>query len=28
VLVRGLAWSEPASSVQALIRTKEEDLFR
>ena len=28
VLVRGLAWSEPASSVRPLVRPTEEDLFR
>jgi coenzyme F420-0:L-glutamate ligase/coenzyme F420-1:gamma-L-glutamate ligase len=28
VLVRGLAWSGPASPAAALIRAPEEDLFR
>lgn len=28
VLVRGLAWAEPASTAQALVRPAQEDLFR
>ena len=28
VLLRGLAWHEPASDARALLRPKDEDLFR